>query len=66
MTKHYSFIYSLTNGSCGATRKMNKTEVEQWLQDHPNIISNAHKLYLLDLEHDKMHNLIWEVMPWTI
>ena len=58
MTKHYSFIYSLINGSCGATRKMNKTEMEQWLQDHPNIIANAQKLYLLDLEHDKMHNLI--------
>ena len=58
MTKHYSFIYSLINGSCGATRKMNKTEMEQWLQDHPNIIANAHKLYLLDLELDKMHNLI--------
>ena len=58
MTKHYSFIYSLINGSCGATRKMNKTEMEQWLQDHPNIIAHAHKLYLLDLEHDKMHNLI--------
>ena len=28
MTKHYSFIYSLTNGSCGATRKMNKTEIQ--------------------------------------
>lgn len=58
MTKHYSFIYSLINGSCGATRKMNKTEMEQWLQDHPNIIANAHKLYMLDLELDEMHNLI--------
>lgn len=58
MTKHYSFIYSLINGSCGATRKMNKTEMEQWLQYHPNIIANAHKLYLLDLELDKMHKLI--------
>ena len=58
MTKHYSFIYSLTNSSCGATRKMNKKEMEQWLQGHPNIIANAHKLYLLDLELDKMHKLI--------
>ena len=58
MTKHYSFIYSLTNGSCGATRNMNKTEIDQWLQDHPNIIANAHKLYMLDLELDEMHKLI--------
>ena len=46
MTKHYKIIYSLTNGSCGATRNMNKTEMEQWLQDHPNIIANAHKFVL--------------------
>lgn len=58
MTKHYRIIYSLTNGSCGATRNMDKTELDQWLQDHPNVIANAHKLYLLDLEHQKMHNLI--------
>ena len=58
MTKHYKIIYSLTNGSCGATRNMNKTEIDQWLQDHPNIIANAHKLYMLDLELDEMHKLI--------
>ena len=58
MTKHYRIIYSLTNGSCGATRKMSKTEMDQWLQDYPKIIANAHKLYLLDLELDKMHKLI--------
>ena len=51
MRKNYRIYYTLNNGSCGATRNMTKEEINQWLIDKPNILSNANKIWLIDLSN---------------
>lgn len=51
MIKNYRIYYTLNNGSCGATRNMTKEETKQWLKDKSNIVSNANKMWLIDLSN---------------
>ena len=58
MRKNYRIYYTLNNGSCGATRNMTKEETDQWLKDKSNIVSNAKKLWLIDLSNSTDTRLI--------
>ena len=58
MIKNYRIYYTLNNGSCGATRNMTKDEINQWLKDKPNILSNANKMWLIDLSNSTDTRLV--------
>ena len=58
MRKNYRIYYTLNNGSCGATRNMTKEETNQWLKDKPNILSNANKMWLINLTNSTDTRLI--------
>ena len=58
MRKNYRIYYTLNNGSCGATRNMTKEEIDQWLKDKSNIVSNADKMWLINLSNSTDTRLI--------
>ena len=58
MRKNYRIYYTLNNGSVGATRNMTKEETDQWLKDKTNIVSNANKIWLIDLSNSTDTRLI--------
>ena len=58
MGKNYRIYYTLNNGSCGATRNMTKEETNQWLKDKSNIVSNANKMWLINLTNSTDTRLI--------
>ena len=58
MLKIYRIYYTLNNGSVGATRNMTKEETDQWLKDKTNIVSNANKMWLIDLTNSTDTRLI--------
>lgn len=58
MRKNYRIYYTLNNGSCGATRNMTKEETNQWLKDKSNIVSNANKMWLINLTNSTDTRLI--------
>lgn len=58
MIKNYRIYYTLNNGSCGATRNMTKEEINQWLKDKPNILSNANKMWLIVLSNSTDTRLV--------
>lgn len=58
MRKNYRIYYTLNNGSCGATRNMTKEETNQWLKDKSNIVSNANKMWLINLSNSTDTRLI--------
>lgn len=58
MRKNYRIYYTLNNGSCGATRNMTKEETNKWLKDKSNIVSNANKMWLINLSNSTDTRLI--------
>ena len=58
MLKNYRIYYTLNNGSCGATRNMTKDEINQWISEKTSIVSNANKLWLIDLSKSTDTRLI--------
>lgn len=58
MRKNYRIYYTLNNGSCGATRNMTKEETNQWLKDKSSIVSNANKMWLINLTNSTDTRLI--------
>lgn len=58
MGKNYRIYYTLNNGICGATRNMTKEEINQWLKDKSNIVSNANKMWLINLTNSTDTRLI--------